>query len=101
MTNFWPGSNIERSTNNAFTAMERSEGSHFATPSEASRVKATMSGQKSRATKPGGSTAALAHPTMGNLSERARKQLGKGLNAITIGTKADTDRRRALAKASI
>lgn len=101
MSTLWPNTTIVRSTNNAFTAMERSEGSYFATPQEAARVKATMSGQKSRATKPGGSPAAQAHPTMGNLSERARKQLGKGANAITIGTKADTDRRRALAKAAI
>lgn len=101
MPNFWPGSNIVRSTNNAFTAMDRSEGSAFATKQEASRVKATMSGQKSRATKPGGSTAALAHPVMGNLSERARKELGKSQASITIGTKADSDRRRGMAKAGI
>ncbi len=101
MSEFWPGTETPRSTNNAFTAMERSEGSVFATPSEAARVKATMSGQKSRATKPGGSTAALAHPTMGNLSERARKQLGKSQASITIGTQGDSDRRRAMAKAGI
>ena len=101
MPNFWPGTTIVRSTNNAFTAMERSTGSHFATKQEASRVKATMSGQKSRATKLGGSTAALAHPVMGNLSERARKELGKSQASITIGTKADSDRRRGMAKAGI
>lgn len=101
MSDFWPGTSVVRSTNNAFTAMERSEGSAFATPQEAARVKATMSGQKSRSKKPGNPTTAQAHPVMGNLSERAKKQLGKGANAITIGTKADTERRRALSKAAI
>lgn len=95
MSEFWPNTTIVRSTNNAFTAMERSEGSVFATPSEAARVKATMSA------KPGGSIAALAHPTMGNLSERARRELGKAQASISIGTQGDSDRRRGMAKASI
>ncbi len=101
MTTFWPGTSVVRSTNNAFTAMERSEGSVFATPQELARVRATLSNQAKPKKKPGNAASAPAHPVMGNLSARARKQLGKGLNAITIGTKADTERRRALSKASI
>jgi len=120
MTTNWPGTETPRSTNNAFTGQiaccsgPLSNDQHARSPEWSRYLSRIKQGKsvgpwpafrdrqlaKQKPEKAQGATPP-AHPVMDGLSARARQQLGKGLTSITIGTKADTDRRRALVKASI
>lgn len=70
---FWPGTGIVKSTGNAFTERPAVV---MATPSEQARAKAQESGIKGRA----------AHPikAVGNLSQKAQKQLSYAPTSISI-----------------
>ena len=87
---YWPGSNIEKSTDNAFT--QRLAAVFSTDPQEI--AKATLHRKGSAM------PAATGVPMMGNLSKRAQRQLSNKSSGITVG-KSDIERSRRISKASI
>lgn len=79
---FWPGTNIVKSTGNAFTLPARTT---FVSPSEqckatkhAKQLDNSNEAQKARGT-------GFGHVTLDGLSQRAKKQLKNAPQSITIG----------------
>ena len=93
MTDFWPGTDTPRSTGNVFDLRARlARGrSIFYTPARTASEAGQLGGIKS----------ASVVEAMGGLSERAQAQLNVAPKAISLGKRADTDKRRRARKASI
>lgn len=93
MTTFWPGTKTPKSTGNGFDLQARLERgrSIFYTPARTASEAGSLGGIKS----------ASVVETIGGLSDRAQAQLNHAPKAISLGKRADTDKRRGARKASI
>ncbi len=93
MSDFWPGSSTRKSTGNGFDLQARlARGrSIFYTPARTPSEAGSLGGIKS----------ASVVPTVAGLSERAQAQLNFAPKAISLGKRADTEKRRGARKASI
>lgn len=92
MSEFWPGTKILRSTGNGFDLTGRTHSIFF--DPKRSNPPPPPSGKF-------GKRAASQVETVQGLSQRARDQLSDAPNAITIGTRADSDKRLKNRKAAI
>lgn len=93
MSTFWPGTHTPKSTGNGFDLPARiARGrSIFFTPTRTA----------AEAGKLGGIKSASIVPTVNGLSKRAQAQLNAAPKAISLGKRADTDKRHGARKASI
>ena len=91
----WPGTDIVKSTNNAFTSKQRP-----LTPAEKNLMTRQKNAAKGHATQKKRGTG-FGAATMKGLSKRAEAQLKNAPQSIRIGNRSDTDKRQKMAKAAI
>lgn len=95
----WPGTNIVKSTNNAFT-VKPAEMTQEELIVEKRRVTRQKNAAKGHATQKKRGVG-FGHATMTGLSKRAVAQLKNAPQSIRIGKKSDTTKRQKMAKAAI
>ena len=93
MSDFWPGTDLPKSTGNGFDLRNRiARGrSIFYTPTRTAAEAGKLGGLKS----------ASLVPTVAGLSERAQAQLNHAPKTISLGKRSDTEKRGRARKASI